>query len=157
MSADPQVILIVAARREDRRALFDALDGQGYGAILCARDITHARNLLAESPAPRLAVLDFCTMPAESAAFGAELEGVPVIGLLGASREHGEESVAWDFQRRPPGVVEWLRAPVDAQEARVRAEAVLGAGATPDGGGRPPQDDYRCSFEGSADGLLFSD
>ncbi|HJU07032.1 MAG TPA: sensor domain-containing diguanylate cyclase, partial [Rhodanobacteraceae bacterium] len=148
-------ILIVAARREDRRALFDALDGQGHGPILSARDIAHARSLLVESPVPRLAVLDFCTMPAESAAFGAELRGVPVIGLLGAAREQGEH-ITWNFRHRPPGVVEWLRTPVDAIEARARAEAVL-QGGPPPGGGEDADEDYRCIFEGSADGLLFSD
>jgi diguanylate cyclase (GGDEF)-like protein/PAS domain S-box-containing protein len=149
-------ILIVAARREDRRALFDALDGQGHGPILSARDIAHARSLLVESPVPRLAVLDFCTMPAESAAFGAELQGVPVIGLLGAAREHGEH-ITWNFRHRPPGVVEWLRTPVDAIEARARAEAVLQGEPPPHGGGEDADEDYRCIFEGSADGLLFSD
>ncbi|MGH8213195.1 MAG: putative bifunctional diguanylate cyclase/phosphodiesterase [Rhodanobacteraceae bacterium] len=151
-------ILIVAARREDRRALFDALDGQGYGPILSARDIPHARNLLLESRVPRLAVLDFCTMPAESAAFGAELEGVPVIGLLGAAREHGGERIAWNFRHRPPGVVEWLRTPVDAMEARARTESVLHGDPPPGGGGEDADaDGYRCIFEGSADGLVFSD
>ncbi|HWG11081.1 MAG TPA: bifunctional diguanylate cyclase/phosphodiesterase [Rhodanobacteraceae bacterium] len=157
MNADPRVVLIVASRREDRRALFDALDGQGHGAILCGRDIAHAHNLLAESPPPRLAVLDFCTMPAESAAFCAELHGVPVIGLLGATRAHGDEAAPWDYHHRPPGVVEWLRAPVDVLEARARVEAVLGADPPPDGGGKPLDDDYRCSFDGNADGLLFSE
>ncbi len=151
-------ILIVAARREDRRALFDALDGQGYGPILSARDIVHARSLLTESPVPRLAVLDFCTMPAESAAFGAELQGVPVIGLLGTAREHDGERATWNFRHRPPGVVEWLRTPVDAMEARARAEAVLRTEPLPDAGaGEDADDDYRCIFEGSGDGLLFSD
>jgi diguanylate cyclase (GGDEF)-like protein/PAS domain S-box-containing protein len=151
-------ILIVAARREDRRALFDALDGQGHGPILSARDIVHARSLLTESPMPRLAVLDFCTMPAESAAFGAELQDVPVIGLLGTAREHDGERATWNFRHRPPGVVEWLRTPVDAMEARARAEAVLRTEPLPDAGaGEDADDDYRCIFEGSGDGLLFSD
>ncbi|HEY3521488.1 MAG TPA: EAL domain-containing protein [Rhodanobacteraceae bacterium] len=158
MTTGAQGILIVAARREDRRALFDALDGQGYGPILSARDIPHARNLLTESPSPRLAVLDFCTMPAESAAFGAELQGVPVIGLLGVAREQRGERIAWNFRHRPPGVVEWLRTPVDAMEARARTESVLQAGPQSGGDGEDAdREDYRCIFEGSADGLLFSD
>ena len=158
MNTHARGILVVAARREDRRALFDALDGQGYGPILSARDIPHARNLLAESPSPRLAVLDFCTMPAESAAFGAELQGVPVIGLLGAAREHDGERISWNFRHRPPGVVEWLRTPVDAMEARARTESVLHGEPLQKGVDQVADtDDYRCIFESSPDGLLFSD
>ncbi|HJU26428.1 MAG TPA: PAS domain S-box protein, partial [Rhodanobacteraceae bacterium] len=159
MNGDALGILIVAARREDRRALFNALDGQGYGPILSARDIAHARGLLAESPRPCLAVLDFCATPAESAAFGAELDGVPVIGLLGTTREQGGEAAAWNFRIRPPGVVEWLRTPIDPLEARARVESVLNAEpphALRAGASRDPED-YRCIFEGSPDGLLFSD
>ena len=45
MSSHSQGVLIIAARREDRRALFDALDGQGYGQIISAPDVGHARIL----------------------------------------------------------------------------------------------------------------
>lgn len=163
MAANGAGVLIVAARREDRRVLFDALDGQGYGAILSARDAGHARSLLAQGVPPALAVLDFCTAAAESARLSAELSGVLVIGLIGAARE-GDNGSGWNFRHRPPGVVEWLRSPVDPLEARARAQAVLEKRArhaphetlagTADA---TDNDDYRFAFEGSDDALVLSD
>ncbi|HEX6612886.1 MAG TPA: EAL domain-containing protein [Rhodanobacteraceae bacterium] len=155
MSLQAQGVLIVAARREDRRTLFDALDGQGYGRIISAPDVGHARALLENAERPSLAVLDFRTSAVESAAFTAELSGVPVIGLIGAGRESDGDT--WSFNQRPPGVVEWLRSPVDPVEARARAQAVL-ASRAPDGSGAAGgRDDYRFVFDGSADELVVSD
>jgi hypothetical protein len=39
-------ILVVAAQRELRRSLFDALDQAGYPQIHSARDVSHAAILL---------------------------------------------------------------------------------------------------------------
>ncbi len=161
MSAAPETagVLIVAARRADRRTLFDALDGQGFGRILSARDTAHARSLLAESALPKLAVLDFCTAAAESAAFSSELDGVPVIGLIGAPREEDDEP-SWNFRQPPPGVVDWLRSPVDPMEARARAQSVFagnGLQATACATNANAPGDYRCVFEGNVDALVLSD
>ncbi len=43
-------ILVVAAQRELRRNLFDALDQAGYPQILSARDVSHAAILLEGRP-----------------------------------------------------------------------------------------------------------
>jgi len=158
MSAEAQGVLIVAARREDRRTLFDALDGQGYGRIISAPDVGHARMLLEQAERPSLAVLDFRGAAAESAAFTAELTGVPVIGLIGAGREGDPGDDGWSFhQKRPPGVVEWLRSPVDPVEARARAQAVFAARANASSAAPAGDDDYRFVFDGSADELVVSD
>lgn len=155
-------MLIVASRREDRRVLFDALDGQGYGKILSARDTEHARSLLAQTSAPSFAVLDFCAAAAESAAFSVELDGVPVIGLIGAGREEDDDN-GWSFHQRPPGVVEWLRSPVDPVEARARAQEVFAGGRlacesapTTIAPGQASEDDYRFAFDGSVDEIVLS-
>ncbi|HXS73892.1 MAG TPA: EAL domain-containing protein [Rhodanobacteraceae bacterium] len=157
MSTNAQGVLIVAARRADRRVLFDALDGQGYGTILSARDAGHARNLLAQAQRPSFAVLDFCTSAAESAALSAELSGVPVIGLIGAGRGDDREADGWSFRQRPPGVVEWLRSPVDPVEARARAQAVFDAHASLPVVASNDHDDFRFVFDGSADEIVLSD
>jgi diguanylate cyclase (GGDEF)-like protein/PAS domain S-box-containing protein len=155
MNAHPQGVLIVASRREDRRVLFDALDGQGFGRIISARDTGHARVLLSQCERPSLAVLDFRTSAAETAALSAELSGVPVIGLVGGKRQGGEDD-GWDLGQLPPGVVEWLRSPVDPGEARARARAVF-TQAHPPSAEIGSEDDYRFVFEGSADELVISD
>jgi diguanylate cyclase (GGDEF)-like protein/PAS domain S-box-containing protein len=155
MSAQAQGVLIIAARRDDRRSLFDALDGQGYGKIISARDTEHARVLLAQGGRPSLAVLDFCNGAAESAAFTNELSGVPVIGLIGGGRLDEEEN-GWNLRQLPPGVVEWLRSPVDPLEARARAQAVFTHSYPPAPAGAGAED-YRFVFEGGADELVISD
>ena len=154
MSAQAQGVLIIAARRDDRRSLFDALDGQGYGKIISARDTEHARVLLAQGGRPSLAVLDFCNGAAESAAFTNELFGVPVIGLIGGGRLDEEEN-GWNLRQLPPGVVEWLRSPVDPLEARARAQAVFTHSHPP--APAAAAEDYRFVFEGGADELVLSD
>lgn len=156
MNTKPGGVLIVAARRADRRVLFDAFDGQGYGEILSARDPAHARSLLTQAEVPLLAVLDFCAGPAEAAAFCTELPGIPVIGLIGSGHAEEEEGVGWILRQRPPGVVEWLRSPVDLFEARARAQAVFAAGASVPVAA-PAADDYRFVFEGSAEPMIVSD
>ncbi|HET9836494.1 MAG TPA: bifunctional diguanylate cyclase/phosphodiesterase [Rhodanobacteraceae bacterium] len=155
MNTNAQGVLIVASRREDRRTLFDALDGQGFGRIMSARDPEHARVLLSQGERPSLAVLDFRSSAAETAAFSAELSGVPVIGLVGGQRQ-GEDGDGWDLRQLPPGVVEWLRSPVDPGEARARAKAVF-TQVNPPPATDAGDDDYRFVFEGSADELVISD
>jgi diguanylate cyclase (GGDEF)-like protein len=118
-------VLVVASSREDRRVLFDALDGMNSGEILSARDAIHARALLRRSPRPLLAILDFAHAPTQSRMLCEELDGVPVIGLFGTDFDpHGEHA--------SPAVCEkvkaWLRVPVDAIEAVMRLREVLGAG-----------------------------
>ena len=128
MSREKGPVLVVASSREDRRILFDALDGMRVGEILSARDASHARALLARSPRPILALLDFAYAPSQSRILCAELAGVPVIGLF------GPEFDAHDGHACPSdcgNVKAWLRAPVDATEAAVRVREALDAPAPP--------------------------
>lgn len=126
MNRETGPVLVVASSREDRRVLFDALDGMRVGEILSARDAAHARTLLARSPRPILVVLDFAHASAQSRTLCAELDGVPVIGLFGPGFD------AHDGQSGPSAcgnVKAWLRVPVDAVEAAVRVREALDAPA----------------------------
>lgn len=123
MSDDKRPVLVVASAREDRRVLFDALDGTSPGEILSARDAIHAHALLKRSPRPVLAILDFAHAPTQSRKLCEELEGVPVIGLFGAGFDphdgHACPSACGNVKA-------WLRAPVDATEASLRVREALG-------------------------------
>ncbi|NII10387.1 EAL domain-containing protein [Oleiagrimonas sp. C23AA] len=154
-------MLIVASQREDRRALFDALDGHDFSALYTARSVDQAHALLAERPAIDLVVIDFIGEARESVAFCLQLQGmeayaqVPIIGLLAADSTQR----AWGYSRRPPGVVEWLHSPVDAGEAWARVRVQLGQDDA--GTVAPAQEaalgDYRFAFDGSEDELIISD
>lgn len=152
-------LLIVASQRDDRRALFDALDGQEFEAIYTAKDVEQARTLLAQDPAVDLMLIDFVGEAREAVAFCTQLHGdsryakMPLLGILAAEAE----GRVWGFHRQPPGVVDWLRSPVDASEARARVRAALRqrgiAPPLPANGG----DGYRFAFDGSRDELVVSD
>jgi diguanylate cyclase (GGDEF)-like protein/PAS domain S-box-containing protein len=153
-------LLIVAAQRDDRRTLFDALDGHGYAPIYIARDVPQARALLADAPAIDLVLLDLAGEAREAVAFCTQLRGipayaqVPVLGILAAE----PELRVWGHQRSPPGVVEWLHRPIDDGEtvARVRA-ALAGESAVAPAGGGTGAGDYRFAFDASEDVLIVSD
>ncbi|MBS0381968.1 MAG: EAL domain-containing protein [Proteobacteria bacterium] len=149
MQTDERTVLIVASSREDRRMLFDALDGMGFSEILSAPNAGRARSLLQRSARPALAILDFEHGSNSSQVLCAELADVPVLGLFGARflarRGHG----------RPDGCVNikaWLGVPVATAEVGARIRAALNGtaaaampaqcGAAPRGAaiGPPPAD-----------------
>jgi diguanylate cyclase (GGDEF)-like protein/PAS domain S-box-containing protein len=152
-------LLIVAASRDDRRTLFDALDGQGFGTLYTARDAAQARALLTDGPPIELVLLDIVGEAREAVALCALLRGmpayahVPVLGILAAE----PELRVWGHQRALPGVAEWLRRPIDAGETLARVRAALArqpAAAVP----VPVQAaDYRFAFDASEDALIVSD
>jgi len=123
-------VLVVAASRDDRRVLFDALDGLDPCEILSARDAAHAHALLRRGRLPVLAIVDFEYAPDEARALCAELDGAPVIGVFGAVFGTGRLTAAMAAECN---IQSWLRAPVDAAEAELRIREVLG-GARPEGG-----------------------
>lgn len=121
-------VLVVASSREDRRVLFDALNGGGPGEILSARDAIHARALLRRTTRPVLAVLDFEHAPTQSRMLCSELGEVPVIGLFGANFDL---RLASERPAEYRNVKAWLRVPVDATEAAVRIRETLRGPAAP--------------------------
>ncbi|HVJ61757.1 MAG TPA: EAL domain-containing protein [Tahibacter sp.] len=154
-------VLIVATNRDDRRVLFDTLDGQNFDAIYTAKDLQQALAFLNQDPDIDVVLIEFLGAAKEAVAFCMQLKGdarlarVPVIGLLPALPAERQ----WDWARTPPGVVDWLRSPVDGGEALARIRQVLGGQRA--GGDAAPRaaggDRYQFVFEGSLDELVISD
>ncbi len=158
-------ILIVATGRDDRRVLFDTLDRQDFDAIYTAKDLPQALTFLNQDPDIDAVLLEFAGPAREAVAFCTRMQGdarfsrVPVIGILPADPVERQ----WDWQRAPPGVVDWLRSPVDGGEALARLNTALGVGRE-EAAARPPAlvgsgsgDAYQFAFDGSLDELIVSD
>ena len=156
-------VLIVATDRDDRRVLFDALDAQEFDAIYTAKDVAQARAFLEQDPQIDLVLLEFLDDARGALAFCGELRQyhpgvpVPVIGILSGSS--ARQQANWD--RMPPGVIEWITSPVRAGEAMARINAVLAvrgetaratSASTAAGGDR-----YHFAFDGSLDELAVVD
>jgi diguanylate cyclase (GGDEF)-like protein len=124
-------VLVVAASRDDRRVLFNALDGLDPGEILSARDAAHAQALLRQGKLPVLAIVDFEHAPEAARSLCVQLGDTPVIGLFGTSfgAEHASLADECNIQC-------WLRIPLDAAEAELRILEVL-VGARPGGPEHP--------------------
>jgi diguanylate cyclase (GGDEF)-like protein len=132
-------VLVMATSRDDRRVLFDALDGFAPGKILSARDATHAQALLQHGRTPALAILDFEHATDEALLLCTGLSEVPVIGLFGAVLDaHPDDPRLTECNN----IRAWLRIPADATEARLRIGEVLGGAGSSNpamaaGGARP--------------------
>ncbi len=154
-------VLIIATDREDRRVLFDALDAQEFDAIYTAKDIGQARAFLEQDPEIDLVLLEFIGAASEAVAFCGELRGyrpsarVPVIGILAATVPERR----WNWERMPPGVVEWISSPVNPAEALARIHAQLGARRGAERALLPTlgDDRYQYAFDGSLDELALVD
>lgn len=163
MTADNAgAVLIVAANRDDRRLLFDALDAQGFDAIYSAKDLAQARGFLEQDPQVDLVLLEFRGEAADALAFCGELRQyhptvpVPVIGLLPGQAD----AAHWRHGGKPPGVVDWIGLPVLSGDARNRIRAAL-AGYGQRGGATAPAatsaNRYQFAFDGSLDELAVVD
>jgi len=150
--------LIVAADREDRRVLFDALDAQAFEEIYSARDIEQARGFLVPDLDIDLVLLEFGEDPAEALTFCDELRkharhDLPVIGILGS------RGGSWRDGRLPAGLIEWIARPVKPDDALARIKVALAARSAgtvrsqhATGGER-----YQFAFDGSLDELAIVD
>ncbi len=149
--------LIVAADRDDRRVLFDALDAQAFEAIYSAKDIAQARGFLTPDLDVDLVLLEFADDPREALAFCDELRAhtkldVPVIGILGS------RGGMWRSERTPAGLIEWVARPVKPDDALARIKVALAARST--GAARTTVtggDRYQFAFDGSMDELAIVD
>jgi diguanylate cyclase (GGDEF)-like protein len=154
-------ILVVAAQRELRRSLFDALDQAGYAQIHSARDLQHAAILLeGRSPLPPLqlivAVLDGDEQQARN--FCEHLRRLPggsetpLIAVIGNETPFSPADL-------PAGITDWLSAAQIANElvprwrrSLARKKAPSRAAATPNAGA---VEDYRYAFdEGDSEWLI---
>ncbi len=125
--------MIVSSSREDRRDLFDALDGGEFDTILTARDFDQANSLLDHGASPVLVIVEFCGSGEDALALcqrlAAEVSGLRgVLGLLPQGSRH--DSYGWGVA--VTGVSHWLRSPVDALELRyaLRLSTAAEAGTT---------------------------
>ena len=147
--------LIVAADRDDRRVLFDALDAQAFEEIYSARDIPQARGFLSPEIGIDLVLLEFGDDPREALAFCDELRlhassDIPVIGLLGS------RGGSWSGGRTPPGLIEWIARPVKPDDALARIKVALAARSSGAVRTTPAHADrYQFAFDGSLDELAI--
>lgn len=158
-------ILIVVTNRDDRRVLFDALDGHDFDAIYTAKDFTQAQTFLAQDPDIDAVLVEFIGEAKESAAFCTQLTGdprlskVPVIGII--PTDLGQRQ--WDWNRPVPGVLDWLRSPVDGAEALARVTGVLKPTKSTaptikaSGKSQAAGDSYQFAFDGSLEEIVVSD
>ena len=125
-----------------------------------AKDLPEALSFLEQDPQIDVVVMEFAGAAQEAVAFCTQLKGdvrlaqVPVIGIVAADATQRQ----WDWSRTPPGVVEWMRSPVDSSEVLARVRFVLAshqpvtAPASAAGADR-----YQFAFEGSLDEIVVSD
>jgi len=152
--------LIVAADRDDRRALFDALDVVGFDAIYSAKDRAQAREFLAQDIQVDLVLLEMRDDTADALAFCDELRrtevaaDAPIIGILGG------QGGPWRPDSLPPGLVEWIASPVKRDDATARIKVALAArstGAARSSGSAAQGERYQFAFDGSLDELALVD
>lgn len=132
--------MIVSSSREDRRDLFDALDGGSFDTILTARDFDQAHSLLDHGAKPMLVIVEFSGSGEDALALCrrlmADVDSLGgILGLLPQGSRH--DSYGWGVD--VPGVRCWLRSPIDKQELRhvlnlceTPAEGVVQTGPTAD-------------------------
>ncbi len=151
--------LIVAADREDRRVLFDALDAQQFEEIYSAKDIAQARSFLGPDLDIDVVLLEFGEQPDDALAFCEELRkharrDLPVIGILGS------RGGSWRDGRLPAGLVEWIARPVKPDDAQARIKVALAARTADPARSQPASaggDRYQFAFDGSLDELAVVD
>jgi len=143
-------IMVVAAQRELRRAVFDALDRDGHLAVHSARDTTHAGILLEGRPDLALVVMVLEGDARDALASVEQLRRLPacadapLIAVL-------TEGAAIKPAQLPAGVSDWLyAAQIDSEliarwQRLQRTGAVLPAAAQ--GGAAPTGGDYRFAFD----------
>jgi len=152
-------ILLVAAQRDLRRALFDALDRAGYARLHSARDISHAAILLEGNAVQEPLQLMALVLDGDEADAYAACEQLrrlpgaadaPLIVVLadGASCSPAD---------LPPGITDWLCAGQIATElvARWQRLPVTAAGAVPATWGATG--DWRWAFEEGGGEWLIAD
>jgi len=156
-------ILVIAAQRELRRSLFNALDGAGYLHIHSARDVPHAAILLEGRPLlPPLQLIvvvltgdqqqaQKCCEQVRRLPGGAE---TPLIAVLA-------EEASLNRANLPAGIVDWLDAAQINTElvARWRRSLIVrGIGNEPEEPvSEGAHDDYRYVFEEGDSEWLIAD
>jgi diguanylate cyclase (GGDEF)-like protein len=142
-------ILVVAAQRELRRALFETFERDGHFVVHSARDATHAGILLEGRAALALIVVVF-EGDGREAAVGLDAlrqlpacVGAPLIAVL-------DDAAMLKPTVLPAGVADWVYASQIEHELLARWQRVqkaLNAGATPGTPVLATDSDYRFAFD----------
>src|SRR5262249_1204218 len=131
------------------------------------KDLAQAQAFLQQDPKIDVVIAEFLGEATEAVAFctklksDAKLARVPVIGISAADPTQRQ----WGWHKAPPGVVDWMLSPVEANEVLARVRGVLtrkSAAAAPKAvvaapAGPPTNDRYQFAFEGSLDEIVVSD
>ncbi len=146
-------ILLVAARRDLRRSLFDTLDRAGYSVIHSARDISHAAILLEGTASQQPLQLMVLVLDGDEAQARSRCEQIrhlpgaseaPLIVVLADEADCNPAEL-------PAGIADWLCASQISSELMARWQrAPAGTAnlqATPTGAGSLPQESFHCAFE----------
>ena len=147
--ASPAGILVVAAQRELRRALFDAFDRDGHFVVHSARDATHA-GILLEGRAPLALIVMVFEGDGREAMAGIEVlrgmpacVGAPILAVL-------DDGAVLKPNVLPAGVADWLYASQIEHELLSRWQRVHRMAVRLDGaesGSASGDSDYRFAFE----------
>ncbi|WP_243041085.1 putative bifunctional diguanylate cyclase/phosphodiesterase [Dyella sedimenti] len=140
-------ILVVAAQRELRRALFDTFDRDGHFHVHSARDATHAGILLEGRPALALVVIVFDGDGREAMA-GLEVlrslpacAAAPLIAVL-------DDEAAFKPGALPAGIADWLYGSQIEHELLARWQRLRRSGrASHADNAAAGESDYRFAFE----------
>ncbi len=156
-------ILVVAAQRELRRNLFDALDRAGYPQIHSARDLTHAAILLEGSDAPtplELMVLVLTGDEQQARDSCEQIRRLPACAETPLIVVLAEEATVAPTEL-PTGITDWLSASQIGAELvpRWRLAQAAAPRVPPSNAGPTPagSEDYRYAFEEGAGEWLLLD
>ncbi|MGE7137058.1 putative bifunctional diguanylate cyclase/phosphodiesterase [Luteibacter sp. NPDC031894] len=146
---EPSGVLIFTARRDVRRAVFDALDVDGDFVLLSARDPAQLEALLADAPPLHVAVVG-----ADGSA-----ETAQGLRILRASSAYASLPVVYVVDDTPgvapEGALDWLRAGAIAAELAQRVRAALQAPPLP-AAVKVPRSDWRFAFDAGAAWVVAS-
>ncbi|MEM9302069.1 MAG: EAL domain-containing protein [Pseudomonadota bacterium] len=148
-------VLIVCEERDDRKTLFDTLDGLGPGAIYTARDIVQAREFLSQIQIGLLVLelgFDSASVDALLEEYLSSPDGRIMAVMPGPERETG-----WSWEFLPPRVRECVASPVDPAEVAFRLRRLLAdpgmAVVESDG----EADELELLLDGTGDDFVLSD
>ncbi|MHA6203813.1 putative bifunctional diguanylate cyclase/phosphodiesterase [Dyella soli] len=145
----PAGILVVAAQRELRRALFDTFDRDGHFVVHSARDATHAGILLEGRPALALIVVVFEGDGREAKSGIEVLRGLPACGNAPLIAVLDDGAVLGPTQL-PSGIADWLYASQIEHELLARWQRLQRAATPPAAAGASQatsDGDYRFAFD----------
>lgn len=147
--ASPAGILVVAAQRELRRALFDTFDQDGHFVVHSARDATHA-GILLEGRSPLALIVMVFEGDGREAMAGIEVlrslpacVGAPVLAVL-------DDGAVLKPNVLPAGIADWLYASQIEHELLSRwqrMQRVAAHGDVADDAAASRNGDYRFAFD----------